>query len=154
MDPLNLQLLVNLSGTFGDRLHQGVDAIRSEHVQGPDGDVRQHRLPRTGRARIRRRRSPQQLEADVKAGAVGVGEIIKDLGLFDQEEPTAPACKSTIPELDPVWEACARLNIPVFIHIADPPEFFEPLDYTNERWLELALYPDRRYQTGVPASRS
>ena len=49
-----------------------------------------------------------------------------------------------------MWETCARLNIPVFIHMADPPEFFQPLDYNNERWLELALYPDRRYQTGVP----
>ena len=49
------------------------------------------------------------------------------------------------PELDPIWAACARLNIPVLIHTAEPQEFFEPLDYTNERWLELALYPDRRY---------
>ena len=36
--------------------------------------------------------------------------------------------------------------MPVFIHVADPAEFFQPLDYNNERWLELALYPDRRYQ--------
>jgi predicted TIM-barrel fold metal-dependent hydrolase len=32
------------------------------------------------------------------------------------------------------------------MHTADPAEFFQPLDYNNERWLELALYPDRRYQ--------
>ena len=50
------------------------------------------------------------------------------------------------PELDPVWDTAARLKIPVFIHVADPAEFFQPLDYNNERWLELALYPDRRYQ--------
>jgi uncharacterized protein len=49
------------------------------------------------------------------------------------------------PELDPIWAAAARLNIPVFIHTADPSEFFEPLDYHNERWLEQALFPDRRY---------
>ena len=36
--------------------------------------------------------------------------------------------------------------MPVLIHIADPQEFFEPIDYHNERWLELALYPGRRYQ--------
>jgi predicted TIM-barrel fold metal-dependent hydrolase len=39
----------------------------------------------------------------------------------------------------------------VFIHTADPPEFFSPLDYSNERWLELALFPDRRWYTeGYP----
>jgi predicted TIM-barrel fold metal-dependent hydrolase len=53
------------------------------------------------------------------------------------------------PELDPVWATCARLNVPVLIHIAEPEAFFEPLDYRNERWLELALYPDRRHQDGV-----
>ena len=31
------------------------------------------------------------------------------------------------------------------IHTADPAEFFQPIDFQNERWLELALYPDRRY---------
>ena len=50
------------------------------------------------------------------------------------------------PELDPIWETCARLNVPMLIHTADPQMFFEPLDYTNERWLELSLYPGRRYQ--------
>ncbi|HEX6162316.1 MAG TPA: amidohydrolase family protein, partial [Vicinamibacterales bacterium] len=27
---------------------------------------------------------------------------------------------------------------------AEPQEFFQPLDYRNERWLELALFADRR----------
>jgi predicted TIM-barrel fold metal-dependent hydrolase len=49
------------------------------------------------------------------------------------------------PDLDPVWEMCAQLNVPVFIHTADPQEFFQPADYHNERWLELALFPQRRY---------
>ena len=49
------------------------------------------------------------------------------------------------PELDPIWELCGRLNVPVLIHTGDPSEFFQPLDYENERWLEMALYGDRRY---------
>jgi predicted TIM-barrel fold metal-dependent hydrolase len=49
------------------------------------------------------------------------------------------------PELDVVWETAARLGIPVFVHTADPPEFFEPLDYSNERWLEMALFENRRF---------
>jgi uncharacterized protein len=37
-----------------------------------------------------------------------------------------------------------RLGFPVLIHTAEPPAFYEPLDLENERWLELALFPDRR----------
>jgi predicted TIM-barrel fold metal-dependent hydrolase len=34
----------------------------------------------------------------------------------------------------------------VFIHTADPQEFFKPvIDHTNERWLELSLFPSRRF---------
>lgn len=55
------------------------------------------------------------------------------------------------PALKPVWDLCARLDIPVLIHTAEPQEFFSPLDYENERWLELALFADRRnYMPGSP----
>jgi predicted TIM-barrel fold metal-dependent hydrolase len=41
----------------------------------------------------------------------------------------------------------------VFVHTGDPAEFFEPLDYQNERWLEMALFEDRRFfdRTRFPA---
>jgi uncharacterized protein len=90
----------------------------------------------------------RQLEADVKAGAVGVGEIPKSLGL-SITKPDGTRLHIDDPALDPIWDACARLNLPVFIHTADPQEFFEPIDNHNERWLELALFPGRRY----PADR-
>ena len=85
-----------------------------------------------------------QLEADIKAGAVGVGEVSKAFGLRTRK-PDGTLLKIDDPALDPVWEACGRLNIPVFIHTAEPQEFFEPIDFKNERWLELALFGDRRY---------
>ena len=44
--------------------------------------------------------------------------------------------------LDPIWDACAELNMPVLIHTADPAAFFEPIDQYNERWAELQNYPD------------
>jgi predicted TIM-barrel fold metal-dependent hydrolase len=86
----------------------------------------------------------EQLHADLDAGAVGVGEISKALGLTIRK-PDGSRLKIDDPELDAVWEECARLDIPVFIHTADPQEFFEPVDYHNERWLELALFANRRY---------
>src|SRR5581483_4995665 len=47
------------------------------------------------------------------------------------------------PEFDPVWEMCAKLKIPVLIHIAEPAVFFDPIDRHNERWLELKQFPGR-----------
>ena len=85
-----------------------------------------------------------QLEADAAAGAVGVGEIGKGLGLSTKKADGA-RLKIDDPDLDPVWQAAARLKLPVFIHTADPQEFWETIDYNNERWLELALFPGRRY---------
>jgi uncharacterized protein len=85
-----------------------------------------------------------QLEADVAAGAVGIGEIGKGLGLSTRK---ADGTRLQIddPALAPIWDAAARLKLPVFIHTADPQEFWQPLDLKNERWLELALFPGRRY---------
>jgi predicted TIM-barrel fold metal-dependent hydrolase len=88
-----------------------------------------------------------QLEADVKNGAVGIGEISKSLGLRTRK-PDGSRLAVDDPDLDPVWAAAGRLRIPVFIHTAEPQEFFEPIDFKNERWLELALFGDRRYPEG------
>jgi predicted TIM-barrel fold metal-dependent hydrolase len=92
-------------------------------------------------------RAVAQLEADIKAGAVGIGEISKSLGLRTRKAD-GTLLKVDDPDLDPIWEAAARLNVPVFIHTAEPQEFFEPIDFHNERWLELSLFGDRRYPAG------
>ena len=88
-------------------------------------------------------RAARQLEQDVKAGAIGLGELSKNLGLRIRKADGS-RLRIDDPELDPVWETAARLRIPVLIHTGDPQEFFQPLDLRNERWLELALYPERR----------
>ncbi len=89
-------------------------------------------------------RAVAQLEADAKAGAVGIGEIGKGLGL-STTKADGSRLRIDDPALDPVWQAAARLGLPVFIHTADPQEFWQPIDNSNERWLELALFPGRRY---------
>jgi predicted TIM-barrel fold metal-dependent hydrolase len=142
MDSLNLQVMVNASGSSGDRLASQIAAVRASRYR--DRFVMFTTLnlrdvgPGSG-ARI-----AAQLEADVQAGAVGVGEIGKGFGL-NTRKADGSRLKLDDPELDPVWETAARLKIPVFIHTADPAEFFEPIDYQNERWLELALFSNRRY---------
>lgn len=90
----------------------------------------------------------KQLEADVAAGAVGIGEIGKGFGL-STKKADGSLLEIDDPALDPVWGAAARLNIPVFIHTAEPQEFFQPIDEHNERWLELSLFDDRRNGPGT-----
>jgi len=145
MEDNNLRVLVNLSGSSGEQLRRGIDAIRASKYRDrmvlfANVDFRQAG-PGFGA------KAARQLEEDIKAGALGL-KIFKDLGMFDRKADGS-RLKVDDPELDPIWETCAKLNVPVLIHIAEPQAFFDPLDYNNERWLELALYPDRRHQTGV-----
>ena len=143
MDPLNLRVMVNANGTSGERLTQALQAVRASKYSDRMVIFTALNLRDVGPGSGRK--IARQLEADIKAGALGVGEIMKDFGLGIRKAD-GTRLKIDDPELDPVWETAARLNIPVFIHVADPAEFFQPIDYHNERWLELALYPDRRYQ--------
>jgi predicted TIM-barrel fold metal-dependent hydrolase len=142
MDALNLQVLVNASGASGDQLTRSVAAIKYSSQPA--------RLVMFAQINVRDvgpgfgQRAAQQLEADVKAGALGLGELMKGFGLTARKSDGSRLTLDD-PELDPIWDTAARLNIPVLIHTADPQEFFQPLNYQNERWLEMALYPDRRY---------
>jgi predicted TIM-barrel fold metal-dependent hydrolase len=143
MDSLNLRVMVNANGSSGTRLTQQLEAVRASRYQ--DRFVMFTTLDLRDVGPGSGAKLAAQLEADVKAGAAGIGEIGKRFGLSTRKADGS-RLKLDDPELDPVWETAARLKIPVFIHVADPAEFFEPLDYQNERWLELSLYPDRRYQ--------
>jgi len=49
------------------------------------------------------------------------------------------------PRIDPVWEECGRLNIPVAIHVTDPEAFFHPTDKYNERYEKLMSNPSWRF---------
>jgi predicted TIM-barrel fold metal-dependent hydrolase len=145
MDALNLQVVVNLSGGSGQRLAGAIDAIRtSRHAKRmvlfANVDFRSGVGPGFGA------RAAAQLDADIRAGALGL-KIYKDLGLRLRK---ADGSRLGIddPELAPIWDTCGRLGAPVLIHTAEPAPFFEPIDYANERWLELALYPERRYPAG------
>lgn len=143
MDRLNLGVLVNLSGGSGQRLRDGLAAIRSSAhadrvVLFANVSFRDGVGPGFGAA------AAKQLEEDVKAGAVGL-KIFKDLGLR-AKRADGSRLKLDDPELGPIWDACGRLGVPVLIHTAEPAPFFDPIDYSNERWLELALFPSRRVQ--------
>lgn len=142
MDGLNLRIMGSLfvRGGNGQRLQQAVESAaatapgRFFFFASPD--YSQPDDPGYGQ------RAAAQLEADVRLGARGL-KVWKDLGLSlrDSQGRRIPVDD---PRFDPLWRACARLKVPVFIHTADPRQFWEPVDKYNERWLELMEMPGRR----------
>ncbi len=142
MDGLNLQVMVQARGSSGQRLTRQIEAVRAAGYADRFVFFTTLNLRNVGPgsgARI-----AAQLETDVIAGAVGIGEIGKGFGLSTRKAD-GTRLEMDDPELDIVWETAARLGIPVFVHTGDPAEFFEPLDYENERWLEMAIFPNRRF---------
>jgi uncharacterized protein len=142
LDALNVRVMVSADNMSGDRLARTLDVIRNSPHKDRVRILAGVNLSNVGPGWAEK--AVSQLEADLKAGAVGIGEISKGFGLRTKKADGS-RLKLDDPDLDPFWEACARLKIPVFIHTADPAEFFEPIDPHNERWLELALFADRRY---------
>ena len=147
MDAMNLRVLVNLSGGSDPaEIKRKVDFIRSSRYANRFAVFANVNFEGAG-APGWAEKAVADLETSVKNGAIGL-KIFKSLGISTKKFD-GTRLKVDDPVLKPVWDACARLNIPVIIHTAEPPEFFQPLDYHNERWLELALFPDRRnYQPG------
>ena len=143
MDRLNLQVMVQATPASGARLAQQIAAVRASKYANRFVIFASINFQNVGPGSGQKMAA--QLDADVKAGAAGVGEIMKSFGL-SIKKADGTRLKLDDPELDPVWDEAAKLKIPVFIHVGDPAEFWEPIDFNNERWLELSLYPDRRYQ--------
>ena len=142
MDALNLRVLVNLSGgTNAEDVKEKIDFIRASLY--PDrfrvfANVDWEGAGGPGWAD----NAVAELEQAVQNGAVGL-KIAKNMGLTANKYDGS-RLRVDDPALKPIWDLCARLDIPVIIHTAEPQEFFSPLDLRNERWLELALFPDRR----------
>jgi uncharacterized protein len=142
LDKINVGVMVQANPSSGDRLKAQIGAVKSAGFA--DRFVFFAALNLSGVGPGSGARIAAQLEEDVKAGAVGIGEIMKGFGLSTRKADGTRLAMDD-PELDVVWETAGKLGIPVFIHTGDPAEFFQPHDYHNERWLELALFENRRF---------
>ena len=77
-------------------------------------------------------------------------KIAKILGLGAVDEASGQLVQVDDPRLNPLWQKCADLGIPVTIHVADPRAFWWPLNPQNERWDELKVHPGWAYGTVPP----
>jgi uncharacterized protein len=139
MDSMNMKVMVNLSGGSGERLQKLIAAMKTRHptrfivfANMTFDDINE---PGYGE------RQAKRLEEDVKNGAQGL-KVFKNFGM-DLKYKNGERVKVDDPNWDPVWAMCAKLKIPILIHVAEPNVFFDPIDNHNERWLELNQFPGR-----------
>jgi len=96
------------------------------------------------------RKEALKLEDAVRSGARGM-KIFKSLGLTIKDK-SGKLVAVDDPRIDPIWEKCGELGIPVMIHVSDPKAFFTPFDRFNERYDELSTHPDWSfYGNGFPS---
>ena len=82
----------------------------------------------------------KRVDEYVRRGAGGI-KFLKELGLVVKDS-SGKYIKPCDPRLKPIWEAAAKHDIPVTIHIGDPIAFFDPIDEYNERYEELIVHPN------------
>jgi len=137
LDQANVRKVVVLTGAWGEKLQQVLDRTVKLY---PDRfmvftqmDWSKINDPNFSAEMV------AQLDDAVKRGARGL-KVLKDwgLGVRDSSGKLVPIDD---PRMDPVWEECGRLGIPVAIHSTDPEAFFTPTDAKNERYEELMHNP-------------
>ena len=120
MDGINLRIMVNLSGGYGEKLKQNVHILKDRYkdrfvvfanldfsnIDAPDYPERPRR----------------QLEQDVHNGAQGL-KFFKNFGM-DLKDSKGQRIHVDDPRFNQAFELCAKLKIPVLIHTAEPRSFF------------------------------
>ena len=86
------------------------------------------------------RKVEEQLLRAAEAPEICGIKIWKDLGM-ELRGKEGRLAKLTDECFSPLWKQAGKLGLPVVLHVADPPAFFEPADLRNERLPELIRYP-------------
>ena len=140
MDRKNIHTMVDLTGGYANGLNDAIRLLQQAHpgrfivfTEPWWSKIEDPNYPKF---------QADQIEAAHKAGAKGI-KVLKILGLYLREHvKTGKLVAIDDRRFDPMWEACAALNMPVFMHVSDPEAFFLPTDASNERYEELACHPD------------
>ena len=146
MDEMNMGFIINLSGSG-----IGTQALRNEYFSKSISNIKDNfpnrfglfvnvdfeRIDEEGFAQM----NVDMIKDAVSRGAMGL-KIYKSLGLTSKDAIGNRIAVNDI-RLDPIWNICGELGIPVLIHSGEPASFWKPKDKYNERWLELRQKPSR-----------
>lgn len=149
MDSLNMGYMINLSGsgfaTFAGNqslmdvsLTKSLENIKKQGVSNRFGvfvniDFNKIDDPDFGTNNV------EIIKDAVEQGVIGL-KVYKNLGL-NLKDNSGERVKVDDKRLNPIWEICGELNIPVLIHSGEPSPFFDPIDKYNERWLHARQKP-------------
>jgi predicted TIM-barrel fold metal-dependent hydrolase len=138
MNNTNVKTIVILTGMWGEKLQQVINEMVKPYpgrfIVFSQIDWSRIDDPNFSQKMV------AQLDDAVARGARGL-KVLKNLGLGVRDK-TGKLIAVDDPRLDPIWEECGRLGIPVSIHVTDPEAFFHPLDAANERYEEMIEHPD------------
>lgn len=150
MDEVNVARIVILTGGWGDKLQEVIDNTARRY---PDRFIvfTQLDYSKVDDARFGQE-MVLQIDDAVRRGARGL-KFLKDLGLGVRTSD-GKLLRIDDRRLDPVWDECGRLGIPVAIHTSDPEAFFTPVNGQNERYEELRANPSWSfYDHGFPSKQ-
>ena len=149
MDSLNMGYMINLSGSgFGTfagsqdlmdiSLTKSIENVESQGLSNRFGvfvNVDFNKIDEEDFAE----NNVRIIKDAVKQGAIGL-KVYKNLGL-NLKDNSGARVKVDDERLNPIWEVCGELKIPVLIHSGEPSPFFDPIDKYNERWLHARQKP-------------
>lgn len=150
MDQVNVAKIVILTGGWGEKLQGVLDNTAKRYpnrfIVFTQLDYSKVNDAQFGQEMV------QQIDDAVRRGARGL-KFLKDLGL-QVRTSNGKLLRIDDPRLDPIWDECGRLGIPVSIHTTDPEAFFTPIDAHNERYEELKANPSWSfYGHGYPSKQ-
>ena len=149
MDSLNMGYMINLSGSglaafVGNQtlmdisLTESIENIKSQGLTNRFGVFLNLNFNKIDDADFAEN-NVQIIKNAVSQGAIGL-KVYKNLGL-NIKDNSGNRVKVDDKRLNPIWQVCGELNIPVLIHSGEPSPFFDPIDKYNERWLHARQKP-------------
>ena len=149
MDSLNMGYMINLSGSgfaafAGNQnlmditLTESLENIKKQSVSNRFGvfvNVDFNKIDDEDFAK----NNVEMIKDAVKQGVIGL-KVYKNLGL-NLKDNSGERVKVDDKRLNPIWEVCGELNIPILIHSGEPSPFFDHIDKHNERFLHARQKP-------------